>query len=448
VIARLPEGSDKTGSLRRYALIGAILVASATALAQTSSSTNSGRHPDVDAKLESFSAESGDQLLKQFQRDNPRARQHKLGLVSEAFTEDPSNPALRLERVLVGPKGTLLEIVGLNRVGRPDSAIIAYASLRLIDFDKTEHAPIAFRGVGTVRDKRGDVALVVKPGDRLYLLMPTIDDFRPFALAYLGADLQFSRYFDEIDPRYRERYDTLAARALANTATPEQMRDFLVEFARDDPERKAPQVFLALINKMRAQNTFEGFYNAYLLLQDPADAKAAFQLSKTDAQRAKMENIAVATLADKGRLLDMQFQVQPGSTSSGEGQCMLPCSSNFRASRTFGGNLILKARGGDSPIKLRHGTYKVTFDTELIVPRWLLRDSALHGKADQRSDDVRKGKVTVTLRPPDYAAAVNFEFGKFDIALFERGAGGGYTAYWADGEPRAIVKMRSVELAE
>jgi hypothetical protein len=421
---------------------------SAVVLAQTASGPGGNAASEGDAKLERFSAESGDQLLKQFLRDNPRARQHKLGLISEAFTEDPSNPALRLERVFVGPKGTLLEIVGLNRVGRPDSAVIAYSSLRLIDFEKNEHPPLAFKGVGTVRDKRGEVALVVRPGERLYLLMAAIDDFRPFALAYMGADLQFSRYFDEIDPRYRERYDSLAERALVSTATPEQMRDFLVEFARDDPERKAPQVFLALINKMRAQNTFEGYYNAYLLIQDPNDAKAAFRLSRTDAQKAQMENIAVATLADASRLFDMQFQVTPGSTSSAEGQCVLPCSSNFRASRTFGGSLTMKVRAGDAPIKLRHGSYKVTFDTELVVPRWLLRDSALHGKADQRSDDIRKGKVTLTLRPPDYSAAVNFEFGKFDIALFERGAGGGYTAYWADGEARATVKMRSVELAE
>jgi hypothetical protein len=438
----------QAGWARFGALLLSVVTVSAVVLAQTASSPGSNTSSDGDAKLERSSAESGDQLLKQFLRDNPRARQHKLGLVSEAFTEDPSNPALRLERVLVGPKGTLLEIVGLNRVGRPDSAVIAYSSLRLIDFEKNEHPPLAFKGVGTVRDKRGEVALVVRPGERLYLLMAPIDDFRPFALAYMGADLQFSRYFDEIDPRYRERYDSLATRALASTATPEQMRDFLVEFARDDPERKAPQVFLALINKMRAQNTFEGYYNAYLLIQDPNDAKAAFRLSRTDAQKAQMENIAVATLADASRLFDMQFQVTPGSTSSAEGQCVLPCSSNFRASRTFGGSLALKVRAGDAPIKLRHGSYKVTFDTELVVPRWLLRDSALHGKADQRSDDIRKGKVTLTLHPPDYSAAVNFEFGKFDIALFERGAGGGYTAYWADGEARATVKMRSVELAE
>lgn len=445
---RLCADRAESGWVRAITLLTTIVAISTVALAQTATSQGSHSSSEGDTKLEPFSAESGDQLLKQFQRDNPRARQHKLGLVSEAFSEDPSNPALRLERVFVGSKGTLLEIVGLNRVGRPDSAVIAYSSLRLIDFEKTEHPPLAFKGVGTVRDKRGEVALVVRPGEKLYLLMAPIDDFRPFALAYMGADLQFSRYFDEIDPRYRERYDALAARALTSTATPEHMRDFLVEFARDDPERKAPQVFLAMINKMRAQNTFEGFYNAYLLIQDPSDAKAAFRLSRTDAQRAQMENIAVATLVDASRLFDMQFQVMPGSTASGEGQCVLPCSSNFRATRTFGGSLALKVRAAEAPIKLRHGSYKVTFDTELVLPRWLLRDSALHGKADQRSDDIRKGNVTLTLRPPNYSAALNFEFGKFDIALFERGAGGGYTAYWADGEARATVKLRSVELAE
>ena len=422
------------------------LVAAQTNLGQGSDRGASSNDPANG--LETFAAENGDQLLKQFLRDNPKNRQHKLGLISEAFTEDPSNPALRLERVIVGTKGTLLEIVGLKRAGRPDSAVISYSSLRLIDADKTEHAPLGFKGVSQLRDKRGGIALVVKPGEILYLLMPPIDDFRPFALAYIGADLQFSRYFDEIDPRYRDRYDTLGSRALASNATPEQMRDFLVEFARDDPDRKAPQVFLALINKMRAQNTFEGYYNAYLLIQDVNDAKAAFRLTRTEAQKAQIENIAVSTLTDKARILDMQFQLIPGTTSNGEGPCMLPCNGNFRASRMIGGSLVVKAKSGDTPIKLRHGTYKVTFDTELILPRWLLRDNPQHGKADQRSDDVRKGKVTLTLAPPAYSATLNFEFGQFDVAMFERGAGGGYTAYWADGEARATVKLRGVELAE
>jgi hypothetical protein len=436
--------------LKRSVFVG-LLAFAALGMAQTSVGIGSERGSasnDASNGLENFAAENGDQLLRQFLRDNPRARQHKLGLISEAYTEDPSNPALRLERVIVGTKGTLLEIVGLKRAGRPDSAVIAYSSLRLIDAEKTEHAPLGFKGVSQLRDKRGGIALVVKPGEVLYLLMPPIDDFRPFALAYIGADLQFSRYFDEIDPRYRERYDTMGAKALSANATPEQMRDFLVEFARDDPDRKAPPVFLALINKMRAQNTFEGYYNAYLLIQDVNDAKAAFRLSRTEAQKAQIENIAVSTLADKARLLEMQFQLMPGSTASGEGPCMLPCNGSFRASRTIGGSLLVKAKTGDTPIKLRHGTYKVTFDTELVLPRWLLRDSPQHGKADQRSDDVRRGKVTVTLAPPHYSAAVNFDFGKFDVAMFERGAGGGYTAYWADGEARATVKLRGMELAE
>lgn len=407
-----------------------------------------GLHAQSDDGVESIAADNGVSLLRQFQRDNPRAREHKMGLVSEAFSEDPSNPALRLDRVLVGSNGTLLEITGLPRAGRSDSAVIAYESLRLIDADKKEHPPLAFRGVAQLRAKRGGTALVVRPGDKLYLLMPAIDDFRPFALAYVGADLTLSRYFDEIDPRYRERYDRMAADALAPQATPEQMRDFLVEFGRDDPDRKAPQVFLALINRMRAQNTFEGFYNAYLLLQDPADAREAFRLSRGDAQRAQLENMAVSTLADKSRLLDLQFQIQPGSTRSGDGDCVMPCKLNFRASRTVSGTVSVRPRGGDSPIRLRYGTYKLTFEAELMLPRWFLRDVSQLGKADHRSDDVRKSVVTVTIGPPNYSANVSFQFDPIDLVFFERGSWGGYTAYWADGDARASIRLRGMELQQ
>jgi hypothetical protein len=431
------------GRLARYiALLFATLALCGLVWGQTARGTAGVSSGDT------LPAESGAALLQQFLKDNPQARQHKLGLISEAYTEDPSNPALRLDRVLVGPNGTLLEIVGLKRAGRSDSAVISYSSLRLIDGDNKEHSPLAFKGSAQVRDKRGGVALVVQPGDKLYLLMPAIDDFRPFALAYIGADLQFSRYFDEIDPRYRERYDTLAERALTSQATPEQMRDFLVEFGRDDPDKKAPQVFLALINKMRAQNSFEGFYNAYLLIQDPADAKAAFGLVKTEEQRAQVENMAVSTLADKSRLLDLQLQMSPNATRSAEGQCLMPCNSNFRATRQLTGVVTIKAKTSDTPIRLSRGSYKITLDTELVLPRWFVRDTPQLGKADQRSDDIRKGKVTLTLSPPSYSATVNVDFGQFDLALFERGSSGGYLAYWADGDARASVRFRSMELAQ
>lgn len=402
--------------------------------------------PDAPEVVDTIEADTSKAILKRFRADNPGAREHKPGLVSEAFLEDSSNPGLKLERMWVGEKGTLLEILGLHRKGRPESAIISYSSLRLRDKAGFQHQPLAYEGVTELRDKRGGSALVVQPGDTFYLLMPPIDDLQPHSLIYLGWDGKASSYFDRIDPRFRERYDASAKTALAADATPEQMKDFLVEFARRDPDNKAPKVFLALINKMRAQNTFEGYYHAYLLIKDPADARAAQKLMRTDEHRAMMENLAVATLVDKSRLLDMDFRLNAGQTTSGEGRCWMLCRYNFTAQRSVSGTVTVRARQTGTPIRLRLGSYRVTLSTELVLPRHGLQESNWLGNFDKRADDVRTGQVTVTLSPPDYTATVPVSFGQVDVAFFQRGSAGGYTAYWADGDGRATLGFKSMEL--
>lgn len=397
--------------------------------------------------LQTIAPDTSKAIFRQFMSDNPNAREHKIGLVSEAFAEDPSNPALKLERMWVSDKATLLEIVGLVRSGQPNSAAISPETLRLINL-KTQQAAklIASEGVMQVKDQRGGKALILKQGDTMYLLMESVDDLQAMSLSYTGWDGHEERYFDRIDPRFRERYDASYKLASAPNATPEQMKDFLVEFAKEDPDKYAPQVFLSLINRMRAQNSFEGYYQSYLLLKDPVDAKAAVKLARTDEHRTKLENVAVATLADKGRLLDLDFQLNAGNTTSGEGGCFMACRYNFTASRNVNGTVTLRAKTIGTPIKLRLGSYKVTLLTELILPRWGLQQSAWVGSFDRRSDDVRNGFVTVELRPPSYAATVPVSFGSVNVAFFQRGSMGGYTAYWADGEARATVKFKSMEL--
>lgn len=402
--------------------------------------------PDAPEAVDTIDPDTSRALLKRFRAENPGAREHRLGIVSEAFLEDPSNPALKLERMWSGDKGTLLEIAGLDRKGRPESAIVSYSSIRLRDKAGNSLKALAYEGVTELRDKRGGSALVVKPGDRLYLLLPPVDDYQPHALVYLGWDGQVASYFDRIDPRFRERYDASAKAAMAPDATPEQMKDFLVEFARRDPDNKAPGVFMALINRMRAQNTFEGYYHAYLLIKDPADAKAAQKLMRTDEHRSMMENLAVATLADKSRLLEMDFRLNPGQTTSGEGSCWMLCRYNFTAQREVSGTVTIRARQAGTPIRLRLGTYRVTLASELVLPRHGLQESSWVGNFDKRADDRRTGQLTVTLSPPNYSATVPVSFGRVDVAFFQRGSAGGYTAYWADGDAQATLSFKGMEL--
>lgn len=399
--------------------------------------------------LQTIPADTTRVILKQFKENNPDAREHKLSLVSEAYTEDASNPAIKLERMWVGSKGTLLEIIGLPRRGQSNSAVISNDTIRLVNLKSNlASKPLGIDGVSIVSDRRGGVALILKPGDTMYILMEPIDDLQPMRLNYKGWDGRETNYFDRIDPRFRERYDGAFKNAMNSGATPDALKDYLIEFGRNDPDKKAPVVFMALINRMRAQNTFEGFYQAYLLIKDPADAKAAFRLIKNDEHRFKVEAIAVASLADKNRLLDVSFQLNPSTLNNNTFNCGVNCTSNTNASRNITGTISVKAKQGNSPIKLRVGTYQVTFNTELILPRWGKQESNIGGSFDKQSDDITKGTVSVVLSPPNYSATVPVDFGSVLVASAQRSSSGSYSRFWAIGDARATIKYKNMELVK
>lgn len=403
---------------------------------------------ESDQNLETVPADTSRAILQKFKESNPEYKEHQLDLVSEAYTEDATNPGLKLNKMWVGKNGTLLEITGLPRTGQANSATMAPSTIRLLNLksQKTTNL-VAFDGVAQVLDKRGGSALVLKPGDTMYLLLGPIDDYQPQSLEYLGWDNKRSKYFDRIDPRFKERYQDAYRAASGKNATPESMKDFLVEFAKNDPDKKAPEVFLALIERMRAQNSFEGYYQAYLLMQDPADAKAAYRLVRNDEHRAKMEFLAVATLADKSRLLNLSATLSPSSTQSGEGSCIWFCKYNFSATRQVKGQVTVSAKRSGSPIKLKMGTYKVNFDVEARLPRWKI-EKAWYGPSDKQADEVFNGTLSVTLSPPNYTATINYGFANWDVAFFQRGSVGGYTAIWATGDGQIKIKFKSMELVK
>lgn len=393
-------------------------------------------------EVETVDADISKALLKRFKAENPGAREHVLHMDSEAYRENNENPAVRLERVWIGEKATLLEIVGLPRKGNKYSAVMREDTLHLLGYRGVRRNLIAFDGVTELRDRRGGSALVLNPGETLYLLMEPVDDYHPFSLRHLNWNGNFSAYFEKIDPRFRERYD--AAYKTANT--PETMKDFLVEFAQNDPDKRAPQVFMKLIQLMRAQQTFEGYYNAYLLIQDPQDANMASKLARTEEHKAMIEHMAVATLTDKSRLLDFDLNLDKSSTNTREGSCWLACKYNFTAVRSVQGTLTVRANKKGAPIMLKHGNYKVNIVSALRLPRQGQRRSAWLGNFDGRDDEVVSNDFTVTLKPPHYTATIPVSLGTMRVAFFERGSAGGYSASWATGDANVSISYKSMEL--
>jgi len=286
---------------------------------------------------------------------------------------------------------------------------------------------------------------VVKPGEILMALFDPVDDWLPMSVLHVAPDGQRYVYFEKIDPRFRERYDAEYRTAISSTATPEQLKDFLVDFAGNDPDGRSREVFIRLIKAMRAQNTFEGYYNAYLLIQDPEDAKKASQLARTVEHRAKLEHMAVATLVDKNRLFDFDFRLSRSETRSDEGGCWMLCRYNFSAKRQLSGQSSVKIRS-TSPIKLAHGSYKVILEARVNLPRRKLRSSKWLGDYDGPDDIAYTVNIPVVVHPPAYTATAAADLGRLEVAFFQRGSAGGFEGSWATANANVEVKIKSVDL--
>ena len=218
-----------------------------------------------------------------------------------------------------------------------------------------------------------------------------------------------------------------------------------MSYAGNDPDKRVPEVFMQLMQDLRDLNTFDGYYQAYLIAQDPKDARMAQRLASSDAHKAKLENLAVATLADKGRLFDFDLKPSVGRVKESEDSCWFACRYNFWATRDVFAKLTVRQRR-DSPIKLRHGKYRVTFAGSLNLPKWQIRESNWHGDYDGPDKETEKFTQQVIFELGQTKAETEFKVGNITLATFERGSAGGYHGIWATADPTITLSIKSVEL--
>lgn len=394
---------------------------------------------------ETVATSTKQELIAKFLALNPDAHLHILNMDANGYDDSKEKSGLRLNKIWVGALGTLLELEGMPVTGRTASAIIRENTFQLVHKKGIARLQ-GFEGASYLKDRRGGGAIVVKPGEKLLAFFEAVDDSHPIRVEHVANSVPYV-YFDGVDPHFKARYVAGYRAALANTASPEQMKDFLVEFASNDPEKKSRDVFLRLINAMRAQKTFEGYYNSYLLIQDPEDARKALALAQTNDHHIKLENIAVSTLADKNRLFDFDFSLFPSKTSSSEGSCLMFCNYNFSADRPLSGRLSVRLRS-NSPIKLKQGTYKVIFSTQISMPRRKIRESSWLGNYDGADNINTSREVVVELTPPSYTASIETKLGSLNVAFFQRGSAGGYEGAWASSNATIQFSIKSVELVK
>lgn len=409
----------------------------------------------TDENIETIAPDTQRELLVKFQAQYPQAREHRLNLPMNAYANTSEAPGLILRRMWVGDGATLLEIGALPVAWQKASAVIRQDTLELLG-DRGQRTTVqAVEGVTQLKDRRGGSALVVKPGETLLALFGAVNYALPMRLQHTPRAGQTFVYFDNIDPRFRERYEAAYRAAAGSNATPEAMRDFLVEFGQNDPDRKARKVFLKLITAMRAQNTF-GYYNVYLLLQDPEDARKASLMARTDEHRAKLEHMAVATLADKNRLIEFEFRLDGIRASGGEdngggyfgelARFFTGKSKVRRAGTSITGTLRARLLPG-RPIPLALGDYVFTFAINATAPRSGAARELVFSKTP--TEYVNTGQtVSLRLNARTASAQEKVDAGYLEVAYLDRGMLGGYTARWLTGDGRVDVKLLGVELAK
>jgi len=286
-------------------------VAAATALAQTKDSPAdlllNEQSMAAGAPASPFSQSDPKAVIEKIKAESPNTREWTLEKSSEAYEEDHGNPALKLEKMWGNDKGTVLRLSGLPRNRSPYSAVLDIQSLRLFNLNSKKYSKyiVHMGGVELTGQGRnaGDAAtkmVQLKPGESLYVFFEPIEDIDPHSLRYknwLGGE---DSYFDKIDPRFTERYDQLYAKASRKDAQIADVKDFLLQFARNDPNSRVKPVFINLIQRLHSQGTFDGYYQSYLLIKDPADAAAAKAKASTPEQQSKI----AAAVAEEQRKQD------------------------------------------------------------------------------------------------------------------------------------------------
>jgi hypothetical protein len=257
--------------------------------------------PKTDASLaqESVPAVKVEQipdLILRFKQEDANFKEYRLAKVSEAFQEDPGNPAIRLETLWSSERLTLVELVGLNRRGNKASAVMAAEKLFLIDNNTGQKFNRLYHVGGTEITLKGDEKFVqLLPGEKLYVFFPPIKALNPHSLKYVNINGDVDSYIDLIDPLFRERYTEAHQRAAAANATVEDMRAFLMEFAKNDPDGLTKDVFIRLITQLKSQNTFDSRYQSYQLIKDPDDEQAALRLATTPEQKQRINDAIAQT---------------------------------------------------------------------------------------------------------------------------------------------------------
>ncbi|WP_146204644.1 hypothetical protein [Massilia glaciei] len=242
--------------------------------------------------------------IEEIKRESPGTREWTVEKSSEAYDEDHSNPALRMEKMWANEKGTVVQISGLARSRSLYSAVLDIQSLRLFNLNTKKYSKyITHMGgaTSTGQNKNHPEAATkmvqLKQGESLHVFFEPIDDMDPHSLRYSNWAGGEDSYFDRIDPRFTERYDQLYAKASGKEAKIPDVKAFLLQFAHNDPRNMVKPVFVNLIRRLHSQDTFDGYYQSYLLIKDPADAAAA----KAKAETAEQQEKIVAAMADEQR---------------------------------------------------------------------------------------------------------------------------------------------------
>ncbi len=201
----------------------------------------------------------------------------------------------------------------------------------------------------------------------------------------------------------------------------------------------------------RAQNSFDGYAEAFLISSAKDDFNAAQRLATNEAKRRHLEYLAVMATKNQTKIFDIRIKInkvneKSVSDSSREDKVLLVLSIPSKTSSAQFKGVTEVVKANSSPVPLKYG-YEVTVKHTLVVTR--LNKTKLKFIITQTNtkEEVEKREKTFTYRliPQQYGDKKTIDFGVVNLAKKMTALGGTGTGEITVKDIKVISEIISVK---
>lgn len=207
-----------------------------------------------------------------------------------------------------------------------------------------------------------------------------------------------------------------------------ELYSFIHKYRENDRDGLIAKAIEHIVALLREKNAFNGFYEAFKLTSAKEDFDAMQRTAITQEDMLNLEKIAVSLVSDGMSIFNIDVNLNGASaktdTSTNKGVVILLPNTGTK-NIEFVGNSTLSLRD-DSPIKLKHGTYKVSakyklsyeYEQKTTETKRVFSGLIILGRKQTTSTTKRETPIDVsfTVSPPNYVSTIKIDLGKHVMA--------------------------------